>query len=50
MNGILRNWKTAGIRTIQEIKDAEIKMYEPRDNKIDPEIFDYNWLEDDSDE
>ena len=50
VNGILRNWKTSGLRTLQEIKDAEVKMYEHRESKIDSEFFDFNWLEDDSDE
>lgn len=48
VNGILRNWKTNGFRSLQEIKDNEIKITESRNRPIkDLEIFDYNWLEDD---
>ena len=55
VNGILKNWKTAGYKTLQEIKDNE----EPKSIKWEStlteeqrknleELADYNWLEDDS--
>ena len=45
VNGILKNWKSNGYKTLQEIKDID---YNPRqkDTSIVDEIFDYNWLED----
>ena len=44
VNGILRNWKTAGLRTLQEIKDNEDKMLEPKFDNPKLDIFDYDWL------
>lgn len=47
VNGILRNWKSNGYKTLQEIKDHEQKWYEPRKTEYtDTDILDYNWLED----
>lgn len=51
VNGILNNWKTAGYKTIQEIKDNEIKRKEdkPMTEKEKEQmefINSYNWLED----
>ena len=52
VEGIRRNWKSCGYKTLTEIKESEQNLYsrrtehEPRD--ID-EIFDYNWLEDEDD-
>ena len=52
VNGILKNWKSAGYKTIQEIKDNEIRR-KPEHMELDPiiaEIVDYNWLDGDNDE
>ena len=46
VNGILKNWKTSGFRTLQEIKDHEIKLANQNDHKIDLDILD-NWLDTD---
>ena len=43
INAIIRDWKTNGLRTLQEIKDQERTMEEPRTEIKD--MFDYNWLE-----
>ena len=40
VNGILRNWKTLGYRSKQDVLDAEIK----REEKRAEELFDYDWL------
>lgn len=45
VEGILRNWKSNGWRTLQEIKDEEYKHRE-RPEASSVELFDYNWLED----
>lgn len=53
VNGILKNWKTAGYKTLQEIKDneepkrRESTLTEEQQKALD-ELSDYNWLEDDS--
>lgn len=39
VNGILNNWKSAGFKTIQEVKDNEFKKEE-----ISQELFEYDWL------
>lgn len=47
VNGILNNWKSCGYKTLQEIKDNEVRQ-RPK-IEIDPEkkeIFDYDWLND----
>lgn len=41
VNAILENWKTAGYKTLQEIKDNKIK----KEDEEEKEIFNYNWLE-----
>lgn len=51
VNGILKNWKTAGYNTLQEIKDNEINKKEDKPmTKEEKETMDfmnnYNWLED----
>ena len=46
VNGILRNWKANGFRTLQEIKDNEIKLYNPERPQIDQELFEYDWFND----
>lgn len=47
-NGILKNWKSNGYKTLQEIKDSEIKERTVRElTPEEKEIFEYNWLEDD---
>ena len=54
VNGILRNWKTAGYKTWQEIKDNENSSFKDLSNNnqidipnwMDEEIFDYDWLND----
>jgi predicted phage replisome organizer len=52
VNGILRNWKTAGYKTLQEIKDNELpkhrKLSEEEQKEIE-EIFDYDWLNEGND-
>ena len=53
VNVILKNWKTAGYKTLQEIKDneepkrRESTLTEEQQKALD-ELSDYNWLEDDS--
>lgn len=53
VEGILRNWKSCGYKTLGEIKDSERELYSQRHERksnIDlDEIFDYNWLEDSND-
>lgn len=52
VNGILRNWKANGYKTLQEIQDNEIKDNEVQQRskiEIDSEkmeLFDYDWLND----
>lgn len=51
VNGILKNWKTAGYNTLQEIKDNEINKKEDKpmteEEKEQMEFINsYNWLED----
>ena len=47
VNGILNNWKTAGYKTLQEIKDNEFtKELSDEKQKELNEILDYNWIED----
>lgn len=51
VNGILKNWKSNNYKTLQDIKDNEIKqepkkISEEKQKELD-EIFDYNWFEDD---
>ena len=51
VNGILKNWKTAGYNTLQEIKDNEINKKEDKPiTKEEKETIEfmnnYNWLED----
>lgn len=45
VEGILRNWKSNGWRTLQEIKDEEYRIHN-RPSIHEREIFDFNWLED----
>jgi DnaD/phage-associated family protein len=40
VNGILRNWKTLGYKSKQDVLDAEIE----REEKRAEELFDYDWL------
>ena len=45
INGILRNWKTAGYKTLKDIKDNELsKQKEKMEHKEYKELFDYDWL------
>ena len=46
VNGILKNWKSNGYKTLEEIKDNEEtpKRHELTDEQ--KEIFDYDWLND----
>ena len=49
VNGILRNWKTAGYKTLQEIKDNELPKHRElseEEQKEIKEIFEYDWLND----
>jgi len=47
--GILRNWKSCGYKTLTEIIEHENNHYNSKrkTNDIVSEVFDYNWLEDD---
>lgn len=48
VNGILNNWKSCGYKTLQEIKDNEIKK-KPETKEMsteEKELFDYDWLND----
>lgn len=54
VEGILKNWKAKGFKTLDEIKENDLyglaaihKKEKSSEPKINPEIFDYNWLEDD---
>lgn len=42
VKGILKNWKTCGYKTLQEIKDIETRREEKSEEKV--ELFDYDWL------
>ncbi len=43
VQGILRNWKSAGYKTKQEILENEKQISEKHGEPV--ELFDYNWLE-----
>jgi len=49
VEGILRNWKASGYKTLKDIKEYEDAIYSSRSRRgsVNTEIFDYNWLEDD---
>ena len=49
VEGILRNWKACGYKTLEEIEAHEDSHYNSRirTKNIVNEVFDYNWLEDD---
>ena len=49
IEGILRNWKASGYKTLEDIKEYEDAIYSSRSRKgsVNTELFDYNWLEDD---
>ncbi len=55
VNGILNNWKGKGLKSLAEVREDSLKFSNHRSvplseelkKEID-EIFDYNWLEDDS--
>lgn len=48
VEGILRNWKACGYKTLDEIKEHEDSHYNSRirGKALASELFDYNWLED----
>ena len=48
VEGILRNWKACGYKTIEEIQAHEDSHYNSRirSKELAKDIFDYNWLED----
>lgn len=49
VNGILKNWKTQGYKTLQEIKDNEIQRSQHHIRELtdeEKEIFEYDWLND----
>ena len=48
VEGILRNWKACGYKTIEEIQAHEDSHYNSRirSKELVKDIFDYNWLED----
>ena len=49
IEGILRNWKASGYKTLEDIKEYEDAIYSSRSRRgsVNTEIFDYNWLEED---
>ena len=49
IEGILRNWKASGYKTLEDIKEYEDAIYSSRSRRgsVNTELFDYNWLEDD---
>ena len=49
VEGILRNWKASGYKTLEDIKEYENAIYSSRSRRgsVNTELFDYNWLEDD---
>lgn len=49
IEGILRNWKASGYKTLEDIKEYEDAIYSSRSKRgsVNTELFDYNWLEDD---
>lgn len=52
VEGILRNWKACGYKTLTDIKESENEIHTIRSERTSSdldEIFDYNWLEDDDD-
>ena len=54
VEGILKNWKGKGLKTLEEIKEDSIsgvfskKSSESNSQDEETELFDYNWLEDNS--
>lgn len=48
VNGILKNWKSNGYKTLQEVKDNETKK--ELEQKPNIEIFEYDWLTDNKEE
>ena len=56
VEGILKNWKAKGFQTLEEIKQDNLEGWiktHPRERKkteIDPDIFEYDWLNEDNDE
>lgn len=56
VEGILRNWKSTGYKTLQEIKDNDNKTNKNNNNLTEEElqnlseIFEYDWLNDDEEE
>lgn len=48
VNKILENWKVAGYKTLQEIKENEKTRKEVNEEK--QELFDYNWLDEGDEE
>ena len=56
VEGILKNWKAKGFQTLEEIKQDNLEGWmktHPRERKkteIDPDIFEYDWLNEDDDE
>lgn len=50
VEGILRNWKASGYKTLEDIIAYEDSVHNVRSNRSNvdlDDIFDYNWLEDD---
>lgn len=50
LEGILNNWRGQNLKTINEVKEHELKFNKnkySRSNDPIPEVFDYNWLDDD---
>lgn len=46
VNGILNNWKSSNLKTIEEVKENEVKRINSNDyDKNAAEILDYNWFE-----
>lgn len=51
VNGILNNWKSCGYKTLQDIKDNELKKKTKDSNLTDEEkeILEYDWLNENDD-
>lgn len=49
INGILRNWKNAGYKTVEEVRSAEQPRRQKEEDKEHQELFDYDWLNESGD-
>lgn len=46
VHGILRNWKSSGFKTKQDVLEHEKEISKAKEEKKSVELFDYNWLDD----